>query len=279
MSGPLNNRLAAARNGAGDSGAPVTPCSPADCDRLWAQVNAEKNRTVAISDPMERNRKITAQYAQLYKAKPELSWVGLAGIVSRQAGCAMVKAKTASDSINPWKSGPADSAYRALGDANKEIYSSIYPATKFYQANGLNRLKQCNRTADGQRRVSPKLMSAFEQIDNGSPKSIRAGSDVIAGYEQRDIIQDRVYSVEEYKDAFEKNEWWSKRPLGRWMGAEAPEIPISTDCTDANKVPFSGSIGSPDSRVAYYNELMNRYEKLPQGVRDGMADRLIRQGR
>ena len=61
------------------------------------------------------------------------------------------------------------------------------------------------------------------------------------------------------------------------MGAEAPELPISTSCTDEGKVPFTGSILDPNARVGYYTKLMDDYGGLSQATRDQMADDLIRQ--
>lgn len=259
-------------------GSPVQGCPGKPCDQLWADVKKQVQKTAAMTDPFARNRQISAQYAQLYETNHNLQWVGLGSIVSRQAGCAMEKAKDKSESWLPPIAKPAGSAFHALADANRDIYSDIYPAAKFYNDNGLERLKACNTGPNGRPMVSPKLVSALEQIDHGTPQSVRAGSDQIANFEQRDVIQDQVYSNPEYKKAFEGNETAYKYYYGRPFGAQAPELPLSSQCGQGTPVPFKGSINNPDDRVGYYKALMDQYSRQTQASRDAMAQDIIRQG-
>jgi len=125
--------------------------------------------------------------------------------------------------------------------------------------------------------VSSQLVRAFEEVDSGTPQGIRRGSNMIADYEQRSVIQNRIYANERYREAFEANEWWSKRRLGRWMGARPAELPLSPTCGAGPNVPFRGSITDPDARVNYYHELMNRYERRPELWRQGVGRDIIRQ--
>ena len=255
------------------------PCPKKTCSALWDQVSKETHDIDSIQNPQERNRKISAAYAKLYEQDNKLAWVGLASVVSRQAGCAMQEAKDASGSWIPMKSGPAGTAFHALGDANQKIFSDIYPVTLFYEKNGLAKLKECQVDEKGVRHASPKLVDGLTLVDKGDPADIRAGSDKIANYEQRDVIQDQVYSNQEYKDAFEKNEWWAKRPLGRWMGAKPTELPLSSDCTDQGNIPFEGSISDPNARVNYYNKLMNGFQSNGSTWQQQTMQNIINQGK
>jgi len=240
-------------------------CPYQKCGDLWKGVHQETDKIGNLNDPFERNRKISAAYAKLYEDDTRLEWVGVAAIVSRQAGCAMNLAKEASGSVLPMKSGPASTALEALGKTNQAIFQDIYPVAVFYQKYGAKKLEQCAVDENGVHQASPKLVDAIKDIDSGTPEGLRTGSDKIANYEQRDIIQDHIYSKQEYKDAFEKNERWAKRPLGRWFGARPTQLPLSSECTDKDPVPFNGSITDPDARVAYYSKLMDTFQgQTPQ---------------
>lgn len=276
----LQNANAAAQNQpAKPVGSTKQPCPQKTCSALWDDANKQTHDISSISQPQDRNKKISAAYAQLYQQDHKLAWVGLASIVSRQAGCAMTLAKDASGSWIPMKSGPAGTAYKALGETNQEIFADIYPVALFYEKNGLQKLKDCAVDEKGVRHASPKLVDGLTKIDKGDPASVREGSDEIANYEQRDVIQDKIYSNQEYKDAFEKNEWWAKRPLGRMMGARPTELPLSSDCTDQGNVPFDGSISNPNDRVAYYQKLMDGFQAQSPATQNQIMQSIENQGK
>ena len=60
------------------------PC--ARCADAWNGVMAETSSVIKASSPEERNKKISAAYAEMNLRRPDLQWIGLAAIVSRQAG-------------------------------------------------------------------------------------------------------------------------------------------------------------------------------------------------
>lgn len=253
------------------------PLTGLECVAMWRDINKKVSDILSISDPQERNRKISAAYAAMCQKCPQYQWICLAAIVSRQAGCAMQQAKDASNSWLPWKSDPARTAFNALADANKDIFQTIYPGMAFACQNGLDALKQCNTHVDGQTIVPPKIMDALDDYAKGTPEGIRAGSDKIAQYEQQDIVQDQVYADPAVREAFKSNEKWVNYRIGRALGATKPELPLSSDCS-GTPVPFSGSILNPADRVAYYQKLMDQFQGKGAAWQAQTMKNIIQQG-
>jgi hypothetical protein len=250
-----------------------------DCAGMWRDINKEVWDILTIPDPFERNRQISKAYAEMYQRSPQDQWIGLAAIVSRQAGCAMQQAQAATTSPLPWKSDPARAALDGLENANKTIFQTIYPAMRFAEKYGLDALKQCNMHADGTAIVPPKIMQALDDIAKGTPESLRAAADKIANFEQRDIVQDQVYSDPAVRKAFADNESWANSwwPFGRWLGATTPQLPLSSDCS-GTPVPFSGSILNPDDRVAYYQRLMDSFTGKGTAWQAQTMNNIVQQG-
>ncbi len=130
---------------------------------------------------------------------------------------------------------------------------------RFYEKHGLDEITRCGDARPNGRGIPGGVRSALQQISRGTPESIRSGADQIAQYEQFEIVQARIYDDPEVVETFERNQWWAKRPLGRMMGAQKPEIVLSAEC-DGDKVPFRGDISAADDRVAYYGTLMDAFE-------------------
>ncbi|AKI00503.1 hypothetical protein IMCC20628_01793 [Hoeflea sp. IMCC20628] len=139
--------------------------------------------------------------------------------------------------------------YRALGDANKAIFSDIYPMAAYQARYGYEDMKKCY-AATG-KKIPNKISKSFESLENGN---LRQASDLMADYEQRDVVQN-VY--DDYKGTFTEMSVANviQKPF---TGSNLFDIPVSTDCGDTDKVPFVGSISNPDDRVGYYNALMDK---------------------
>lgn len=248
---------------------------PVDCVAAWKQIDKEKDEILKNTDPLERNKHITAAYAKLYNGKKELKWSGLAAIVSRQAGCAMQDAKSRT---GQWIGGDdAKTAYDALAKANKSIFEDIYPNMSFYMKYGLAGIQKCGNTKGHE--VPPELKKAFEKIDQGK---IREGSDAIAKYEQETVVQLKVYSDPKVKKTFERNQYWANSALSGpagWFGARKPEIPLSAECGGGTPVKFVGDINNATDRVKYYESLMKELDKLskdPKWLPDTMGKLILR---
>lgn len=274
-----HNRLetagkAANKRAAATPGDIVAPC-PATCADRWRDVDAEAAQAVKSDDPLERNKKISTAYAGMNLRRPDLQWIGLAAVVSRQAGCAMQYADEKGNNWNPLVSTPAKVAKQALAETNKLIFSDIYPAMRFYERFGGTALDACKDERPSGEPVPTQLLQATRAIDAGDTQG---ASDQIAIYEQKTIVQTRIYNRATYRETFESNERWAKQSIGRYFGARPAEIPLSSTCTKGNEVPFSGSIGNADDRVGYYQALTKAFNDKPAGWREETMSSIIANG-
>ncbi|MFM0725583.1 hypothetical protein PQQ53_18115 [Paraburkholderia strydomiana] len=74
-----------------------------DCIDCWCFYQKKAEAIVAVDDPIARNRRINAAYAQLWLDDHRFQWAGLAAFASKQVGCGLLNAaemigKSASDS-------------------------------------------------------------------------------------------------------------------------------------------------------------------------------------
>lgn len=77
-------------------------CGAGDCCKAgWDRVYQEVDKVDGIEDVMERNKAISASYAELYIAAPELTWAGTAAFASKQVGCAMSDAQVVNMASDP----------------------------------------------------------------------------------------------------------------------------------------------------------------------------------
>ncbi len=252
----------------------VVTC-PANCEQAWKDVEDETRRIAASSNPNERNRKISAAYAAMSLRRPDMEWIGLAAIVSRQAGCAMDHADQAMKSPIPLVSGPAGVAKDALGQTNRLIFTDIYPVMRFYEKHGADSLERCKDQRPGGQPVPPALIKAAKAIDAGD---LKTASDLIANYEQKDIVQSRIYNQERFKEVFAQNEFWADTMLGRFFGAKPAEIAMSSRCNSGGTVPLKGSIGNANDRVSYYETLMRHFRDKGEAWRRQTMTDIVQQG-
>ena len=96
------------------------------CSCLWHRFQKEAEDWIApggvlIADPLARNRRINAAYAQLWLADNRFQWAGLAAFASKQVGCGLLHAVTLDERIEAEKR-----AYRKLQDSYpKDLYERI----------------------------------------------------------------------------------------------------------------------------------------------------------
>lgn len=255
------NTAAGAVQGAG-KGAAGDVCERC-CKNRIKEISDETNRIRNIQDPIERNKEITRAYNAVAAQDPQNRWVKLASIVSVQGGCAMQQVKDARSylpSFKDWldeKTGVSftKNMYQALGEANKSIFSDIYPYAAYRAKYGTENMKKCY--AEEGKPIPPELEDAFDKMDRGE---LNAASDAIAKFEQMKVVQS-VYdqysgTFWEMKAASSVQEWFT--------GKNLYDIPLSTTCGDPNTVPFEGDIAKGSDRVAYYQALMSRL-KAQQG--------------
>ena len=78
------------------------------CSCLWHRFQKEAEEWIApggvlIADPLARNRRINAAYAQLWLADNRFQWAGLAAFASKQVGCGLLHAVTLDERIEAEK--------------------------------------------------------------------------------------------------------------------------------------------------------------------------------
>ncbi len=224
---------------------PVAGCE-CSCDKGWADVQDEVNQALRSPDPLERNRQITAAYDRLAQADRRNIWVWLASYVSVQGGCAMQRTQAwDAQSVGRIVVNPED-ALDALQDANRTIFSSIYPVVRFAQKCGAEQLRNC--VESGAFEANPALLDAMDKVEQGQ---LREASDIIAKYEQVVVVQ-KVY--ERHADTFD-----DLMTAESIMPGDQTSIPIAKHCTRDNLVDIDGlDIRKPLDRVRYYRRLIGR---------------------
>lgn len=162
------------------------------CKPLWDKVGAEQKRIDAIKDPQKRNQQITADYAKLYLAQPDIQWAGVAAFASKQVGCGM------SPVYGMGKAGGA-----VAGPGNQAVYDELYPPLSFYQnakACGFSNdeVKACLKNAPGAP-LHPSITKGMDRVMAGDPAG---GARTMLEHEQKDTLQKSVY-----------DSWWTRRGL------------------------------------------------------------------
>ena len=229
------------------------------CENQIKLIDDQTRQIASIKDPIARNAAITKAYTDVAASDPQDRWVKLASVVSAQGGCAMKQVGSVRSWLT-WKQ-PLDDAsgmsftnnmYQALGDANKGIFSDIYPVAAYKAKFGWASLKECY-AADG-KQLEPALEEAFDKMDKGD---LGGASDRIALYEQTTVVQP-IY--DKYSGTFTEMKVASaiQRPL---TGKNLYDIPVSTTCGDPDTVPFAGNISKGADRVDYYRALMDKLKK------------------
>ena len=177
------------------SGAAVQDCpNKHDCKAIWDKVMAETRRVSGIEDAQKRNQQITADYAKLYLAQPDLKWAGVAAFASKQVGCGM------SPVYGMGKAGGS-----VAGPGNKAVFDELYPPLSFYQqakAAGFSNdeIKACLKSAPG-KPLDPSITNGINQVMAGKPMN---GAKLMLQHEQKDTLQESVY-----------NGYWTKK--GLWL--------------------------------------------------------------
>ncbi|SAL02460.1 hypothetical protein AWB77_06559 [Caballeronia fortuita] len=145
-----------------------------DCLRCWRNLQKEAERIVSNANPIVRNRRINAAYAQLWLEDRRFQWAGLAAFASKQVGCGLLnsaeliqKSNQQRDAYQRWEQNAsaldrmspygsprmpmqdqimgegAQKVYQMLALGNTALFLEIWPLHKFYEAFGLARLKRC----------------------------------------------------------------------------------------------------------------------------------------
>jgi len=145
-----------------------------DCINCWRVYQKRAEAIVAVDDPIVRNRRINAAYAQLWLDDHRFQWAGLAAFASKQVGCGLLnaaemigKSNRQRDAYQQWErtSSPlerlspfasprmpvpdqasgegAQKVYEMLAKGNAALFLDIWPLHMFYKEFGLQRFERC----------------------------------------------------------------------------------------------------------------------------------------
>ena len=145
-----------------------------DCIDWWRFYQKQAEAIVAPEDPIARNRRINAAYANLWLEDRRFQWAGLAAFASKQVGCGLLNAaelisrsnrernayqqwqRTSSplERLSPYASPRmpvpdqaagegATKVYQMLAKGNMALFLDIWPLHMFYKKFGLQRFKRC----------------------------------------------------------------------------------------------------------------------------------------
>jgi hypothetical protein len=143
-----------------------------DCVDWWRYFQGQAEAIVAAGDPIARNRRINAAYANLWLEDRRFQWAGLAAFASKQVGCGLLNAadlinKSTRNSVSEFRSTvrlgaaglmspyPAQAAmdavtgegagkvYQMLAKGNMSLFLDVWPLHMFYKKFGLQRFLRC----------------------------------------------------------------------------------------------------------------------------------------
>jgi hypothetical protein len=145
-----------------------------NCINCWRFYQKKAEAIASADDPIVRNRRINAAYAQLWLDDRRFQWAGLAAFASKQVGCGLLnaaelvsKSNRERDAYRQWEkqSSPlermapygsprmpipdqangagAEKVYQILAKGNASLFLDIWPLHMFYKEFGLQRFKRC----------------------------------------------------------------------------------------------------------------------------------------
>lgn len=284
-------------NCSGEMQAPVPQASLIDphcdsenwCDRVWQEAESLRDAVNVEDDPQKRNVVISAKYAQIYQAHPELYWAGTAAFASKQVGCGMAEAKRVGGGAGQIAAaiiafpifGPSgvplgdelgeDAALHFLGKGNKDVFHEIYPVLLLYSAfkecgwGDANVLLDCLRDKG----VHEDLVDAMALIIGGDAAN---GALMMLYHEQAATLQTTAYDYPSFQVMLRASDVFN---IGD------PSIALAAQCTADSQytVEYSGgNLWNYDDRWPYAEKVANRFIELAQSDPDyinGQLDQII----
>ncbi len=237
-----------------------------DCQKMWDEIMKETNDILSHggdADPITRNRHISAAYAKMYQAHPELKWAGMGAFVSANAGCAMQHAEGMNNWYDP-RQFDARNVRDGLAAGNKAIFSDIYPLFAFYAKYGNEAFQACsNQQYKGAPKVAPEMKEAFNLFAKGGQENIDKATMLVAVQEQTVTLQNASFN----NFIFNGNMWINQTfsGVGGWAGLQAPDVYMSSQCNQGPTVPFQGSILNPSDRVTMADRVGQAFDSTNNG--------------
>lgn len=145
-----------------------------DCVDHWRDFQKQAEAIVEVEDPIARNRRINAAYANLWLDDRRFQWAGLAAFASKQVGCGLLNAaelighsNRQREAYQQWERGAsplerlspyasprmpmhdqasaegAIKVYWMLAQGNTSLFLDIWPLHMFYKKFGLRKFERC----------------------------------------------------------------------------------------------------------------------------------------
>ena len=260
-----------------DNGNQYRPGTPPPTSKLFWQNRADEGIGYKIGDPtdaetvMERNRRITALYAEMYLRDPgKFLWAGMAAYASYSVLKAMSQACAMRD---PLVAGSLFGAgmmldgtptgteiLESLEKGNIAIFRDIYWQHLAYSEGGIEEMK---RLLDREE-LTPDLYDAWKLIDEGK---VWDGNQALLYFEQLYPVQHATYGP--YSDVYD---YISSRSVSfPWL--ISIDSPIPGDNIDFQRCVPGGNLGNFNDRWKWITKsMLPAWKKL---IRDnpGLIDR------
>jgi uncharacterized Zn-binding protein involved in type VI secretion len=213
--------------GAGGGGGASEREADAECVDLWDKYQEEAENLIRKpidDDHRERNKVISAAYADLCLQNPEFQWAGLAAYASKQVGCAMDHATKVRNvalgagalgapAVVPIVGGAGSAAigqytYDMLGVGNRNLFVDIYPMHRFYQDHGFAKMAKCA----GERKppIPAQALDGFRALERykqtGDKTFLEQSVKSLAFHEQVNILQRDIYNDAAFQKILRVNE-------------------------------------------------------------------------
>ncbi|WP_419807511.1 DUF2515 family protein [Sphingomonas sp.] len=233
--------------------------------------NGDVEKVSRETDPIKRNRVISATYAADYLKAPHLGWFGTAAFASKQVGCGMQSAKGVEDGwfVRRFSENQAlaDHTLARLGDGNKAVFEELQPVYNFYAANGMDGLKRCG--PERQPPVPDGVMNGFEQADRAratnDPDLARQGTLSMLRHEQFVTLQKSAYDDPLFRRALEINQKWNDRPVPTFGQTQPTKVVFDSACAaaDAPAIEMAGgNLGDKPWRWGFAAATAEKFDEL-----------------
>ena len=186
-----------------------------DCIDCWRFYQKEAEAIVSVDDPVSRNRRINAAYAQLWLDDHRFQWAGLAAFASKQVGCGLLNAAELISKSNrernahqQWErqSAPlermapygsprmpipdqangagAEKVYQMLANGNTALFLDVWPLHMFYKKFGYSGSSGACRNGNSCAGPSSGRSTTVCVSESRDPKSRRGLPQSIAAISQ-----------------------------------------------------------------------------------------------
>jgi len=184
----------------------------------------------------------------MYKSNPEIKWAGAAAFASKQAGCGMQSAKDV-------PMGLGSPTLDALSAGNNAVFKELYPAIRFYDKFGPQKLKECESAVDPP--LAAGIRDGFDMIAEGRADE---GAIEMLKNEQLNTLQKAAYESKLFKAQLWLNQKLQIEPIELHYSAECKTVDVSKVVAFEKK----GQLYDPAIRWPYAQDAANKFITLSE---------------